>query len=132
MGMRTRDQGMTTFLLTPPLVAMYTYLDKCRTLGIRGYSIGDRFGAHQEKGNGKNPDPEERKRRVKLLKQGGVIIQHEHGSLQSVSPEEAENHLAAMEPERRVLYETIHPGDFDSKHYVGLRHHSQYGEEREQ
>jgi len=77
-----------------------------------------------------HPDPEERKRRVKLLKQGGVIIQHEDGSLQSVSPEEAENHLAAMEPERRVLYETIHPGDFDARKYQGLRNHSQYGKEQ--
>ena len=53
-----------------------------------------------------HPEPEERKRRLKLLQQGGVIIQHEDGSLQAVSPEEAKEHIAAMEPKRRVLYET--------------------------
>jgi epoxyqueuosine reductase QueG len=51
-----------------------------------------------------HPDPEERKRRLKLLQQGGVIIQFEDGSLQSVSPEEAKEHIAAMEPARRALF----------------------------
>jgi len=77
-----------------------------------------------------HPDPEERKRRLKLLQQGGVIIQHEDGSLQAVSPEEAKEHIAAMGPERRVLYETLHPEDFDAKQYSCLRHHSQYGKEK--
>jgi len=53
-----------------------------------------------------HPDPEERKRRLKLLQQGGVIIQHEDGSLQAISPEEAKKHIAAMEPDRRALYTT--------------------------
>jgi epoxyqueuosine reductase QueG len=79
-----------------------------------------------------HPDPEERKRRLELLKQGGVIIQHEDGSLQAVSPEEAKEHIAAMEPERRALYEISHPQDFDPKKYSCLRHHSQYGKEKTQ
>ena len=79
-----------------------------------------------------HPDPDERKRRVKLLQQGGVIIQHEDGSLQAVSPEEAKEHIAAMEPERRALYEISHPQDFDPKKYSCLRHHSQYGKEKTQ
>ena len=54
------------------------------------------------------PNREERKRRLKLLQQGGVIIQQENGSLQAVSPESAKEHIAAMEAERRVLYETPH------------------------
>ena len=78
-----------------------------------------------------HPDPEERKRRVKLLQQGGVIIQYEDGSLQSVSPQEAKEHVAAMEPERRALYETPRPEDFDLKHYLGLVHHSQYDKEKD-
>jgi epoxyqueuosine reductase len=53
-----------------------------------------------------HPDPAERERRLKKLQQGGVIIQHEDGSLQSVSPEEAREHLAKMERERRALYTT--------------------------
>lgn len=77
-----------------------------------------------------HPDAEERKRRVKLLQQGGVIIQHEDGRLQSVSSEKAKEHIAAMSPERRALYETAHPEDFDSKQYFGLRHHSQYDKEK--
>jgi hypothetical protein len=76
-----------------------------------------------------HPDAEERKRRLKLLQQGGVITQHEDGSLQAVSPEEAKKHIAAMEPERRALYETSHPEDYDAKQYSCLRHHSQYGKE---
>jgi epoxyqueuosine reductase QueG len=50
------------------------------------------------------PDKEERKRRYRLLANGGVIIQNEDGSLEAVSPEEGERRLAAMEPERRNLY----------------------------
>ena len=73
-----------------------------------------------------HPDPEERKRRTELLHNGGVIVQLDDGSLQSVSPEKATEHIAAMEPERRVLYEISHPEDFDPKQYSGLRHHSQY------
>jgi epoxyqueuosine reductase QueG len=60
-----------------------------------------------------HPDPEQRKGRLKLLHQGGVIIQLEAGSLRAVSGEEAKEHIAAMEPERRALYETPHPVDFD-------------------
>ncbi|MCP4210778.1 MAG: epoxyqueuosine reductase [Halieaceae bacterium] len=73
-----------------------------------------------------HPDKEERKRRMKLLQNGGVIIQHEDGSLQSVSPEEAKEHIAAMNPERRALYETRHPEALDPEHYFVLKHHSQY------
>jgi len=51
------------------------------------------------------PDKEERKRRYKLLAEGGVIVQDEDGTLRVVSPEEAERRLAAMEPERRALYD---------------------------
>jgi epoxyqueuosine reductase len=50
------------------------------------------------------PDKEERKRRYQLLAKGGVIVQNEDGSLEAVSPEEAEKRLAAMTPERRALY----------------------------
>ncbi len=77
-----------------------------------------------------HPDPEERKRRTELLRNGGVIVQLDDGSLEAVSPEEAKEHIAAMEPERRTLYETPHPEDFDLKQYFGLRHHSQYDKEK--
>lgn len=50
------------------------------------------------------PDKDERKRRFKLLAEGGVIIQHPDGSLEAVTPEEAERYLAAMSLERRNLY----------------------------
>jgi epoxyqueuosine reductase QueG len=79
-----------------------------------------------------HPDPEERKRRTELLHNGGVIVQLDDGNLQTVSPEEAREHIAAMEPERRALYETSHPEDFDPKQYSGVRHHSQFGKERDE
>ena len=51
------------------------------------------------------PDKEERKRRFKLLSESGVVLQNENGSLDVVSPEEAEGRLAKMSPENRALYE---------------------------
>ncbi len=45
-----------------------------------------------------HPDPEERQRRTELLHNAGVIVQLDDGNLQSVSPEEATEHIAAMEP----------------------------------
>jgi hypothetical protein len=50
------------------------------------------------------PDKAERKKRYELLANGGVIVQHEDGTLEAVSNEEAQIRLAAMEPERRALY----------------------------
>ena len=51
-----------------------------------------------------HPDREERKRRYKLMTTSGVVIQHEDGSLQAVSPTEAKKHLSEMSPERRATY----------------------------
>ena len=51
------------------------------------------------------PDKEERKRRNKLVKKSGVIVQNEDGTLDAVTPEEARKRLDAMEPERRAMYE---------------------------
>jgi len=52
-----------------------------------------------------HPDPEERKRRHKLLTDSGVVIQNPDGDLEVLTPEEAEKRLAAMNPEVRALYE---------------------------
>jgi epoxyqueuosine reductase len=51
-----------------------------------------------------HPDPEERKRRHKLVINSGVVIQNPDGSLEAVSPDEEEKRLAAMSPELRALY----------------------------
>jgi len=51
------------------------------------------------------PDKEERKRRSKLVRESGVIVQNEDGTLEAVTPEEARKRLDAMAPERRALYE---------------------------
>jgi epoxyqueuosine reductase QueG len=51
------------------------------------------------------PDREERKRRYKLLTQGGVVVQNPDGGLEAVTPEEAEKRLAAMPPETRAIYD---------------------------
>lgn len=54
-----------------------------------------------------HPDRKERKRRYKLLRKSGVVIQSPDGSIKAVSPEEARIHLDAMNPSQRALYEKI-------------------------
>ena len=51
------------------------------------------------------PDRKERNRRYKLLKNGGVVVQNSNGSIKAVSPEDARQHLDALLPESRSLYE---------------------------
>jgi ferredoxin len=51
------------------------------------------------------PDRKERKARYRMLKESGVVVQQEDGTLEPVSPEEAESRLAAMSLERRALYQ---------------------------
>ena len=51
-----------------------------------------------------HPDRDERKRRYKLLTRSGVVVQHEDGSLEAVTPEAAREDLAKMSPERRAAY----------------------------
>jgi epoxyqueuosine reductase QueG len=50
-------------------------------------------------------DKDVRKERFKMLTGAGVVIQLDDGSLKPVSPDEAREHLAAMKPEARALYE---------------------------
>jgi epoxyqueuosine reductase QueG len=52
-----------------------------------------------------HPDRDERKRRYKLLTEGGVVVQHENGTLEAVSPKIAEKHVSEMSPEQRACYE---------------------------
>ena len=52
-----------------------------------------------------HPERDERKRRHKLLTKSGVVVQHEDGSLEAVSPKAAEKHLSEMSPDRRATYE---------------------------
>ena len=56
-----------------------------------------------------HPDRSERKRRYKLLTKGGVVVQHLDGSLEALTPEQAEAHLAAMSPEERAMYASAEP-----------------------
>jgi epoxyqueuosine reductase QueG len=51
------------------------------------------------------PQKEERKKRMKMIKDGGVVVQNADGSLEAVSPEVAQERLARMTPEQRRLYE---------------------------
>ncbi|MBI9075966.1 MAG: epoxyqueuosine reductase [Desulfatibacillum sp.] len=53
-----------------------------------------------------HPDPEERKARFGLLKESGVVVQNADGSLEPVSPEQAKERMAALNPEQRALYES--------------------------
>jgi epoxyqueuosine reductase QueG len=50
-------------------------------------------------------DKEERRRRVKLVKDSGVIVQNDDGTLEAVTPEEAKRRFEAMDPEKRAIYE---------------------------
>jgi hypothetical protein len=54
-----------------------------------------------------HPDKKVRKQRYKMILDGGVVIQDQDGSMRAVSPEEAEDHLVAMDQETRALYEEI-------------------------
>ena len=56
-------------------------------------------------------DPEVRKKRYRMVMDSGVIVQNADGSCHAVSPEEAQRKIAALEPERRWLYEPVegHP-----------------------
>jgi epoxyqueuosine reductase len=54
-----------------------------------------------------SPDKEVRKARHRMLIGNGVVVQNPNGSLEAVSPEEAEERLAAMNPETRSLYELV-------------------------
>ena len=56
-----------------------------------------------------HPDRQERKRRYKMLRNSGVVIQHPDGTLEAVSPDEARRRLDAMSPEQRALYEKPAP-----------------------
>ena len=53
-----------------------------------------------------HPEKDERKRRYKLLTKGGVVVQNPDGSLEVLTPKQAEERLAARSPEQRAMYET--------------------------
>lgn len=52
-------------------------------------------------------DKEERKRRYKALRESGCVVQNPDGTLEVVSAEKATERLAAMDPERRLMYESF-------------------------
>lgn len=52
-----------------------------------------------------HPDPAIRKRRYRMVMDGGVVVQNPDGSYVAVSPEEAQRRIDAMTPEQRAFYE---------------------------
>lgn len=52
-----------------------------------------------------HPDKEERKRRYKLLMEGGVVVQNPDGSLQALPPDQAAVRMAEMDDEIRSIYD---------------------------
>jgi epoxyqueuosine reductase QueG len=54
-----------------------------------------------------HPDKEIRKRRYRALTESGVVVQNSDGSLEAVTPEEAERRIAGMDPQTRALYEKV-------------------------
>ncbi len=53
-----------------------------------------------------HPQKQERNRRYEMLKESGVVVQNEDGSLQAVSPQEGKERMQGLPPQRRALYET--------------------------
>ena len=45
--------------------------------------------------------------RFKLISKSGVVIQHPDGSIEAVDPDKAREHLDAMRPAQRALYEKV-------------------------
>ncbi len=58
-----------------------------------------------------DPERAERDRRITSLQQGGVVVQHEDGSVEAMSASDAKDFLAAMPVERRQDFEFIEDGD---------------------
>jgi len=42
-----------------------------------------------------------------MLKESGVVVQNEDGSLEAVSPEHAKKRMQDLPTERRAFYETV-------------------------
>jgi epoxyqueuosine reductase len=53
------------------------------------------------------PDNDERKARYKMLTESGVVLQNPDGSLEPVSPKNADKRLASMSVTQRALYQDI-------------------------
>jgi len=54
-----------------------------------------------------HPAKDVRKRRYKMLVASGVIVENSDGSLEAVTPEEAQHRIAEMDSKTRALYENI-------------------------
>ncbi len=54
-----------------------------------------------------HPEREERDRRIASLRQGGVVVQHDDGRLEAMSPDEARAFVAALPPEKREDFEFV-------------------------
>jgi epoxyqueuosine reductase len=53
------------------------------------------------------PDKDERKARYKMLTESGVVLQNSDGSLEAVSPRDADKRLASLSVTHRALYQDI-------------------------
>jgi epoxyqueuosine reductase QueG len=54
-----------------------------------------------------HPERKVRAKRLKMWRQGGVSVQHEDGTLETMALDDARAFLDAMPPERRALYEEL-------------------------
>ena len=57
-----------------------------------------------------HPERKVRAKRLKMWRQGGVTVQHEDGTIESMPLEDARAFLDAMPAERRALYEDPETG----------------------
>ncbi len=58
-----------------------------------------------------HPDKSVRKQRYKMLTESGVVVQHEDGSLERMSSQDAVHFIAKLPAERKKLYESISKED---------------------
>jgi epoxyqueuosine reductase QueG len=65
------------------------------------------------------PDPMERKRRLKVLQNSGVVIQHPDGHVEAVAPDEARAHMSKLDDKTRALYEPANPENYKEMQIMG-------------
>ncbi len=67
------------------------------------------------------PDDEERARRLKTLQQSGVAIQHPDGTVEAMSPQQAQHYLGGLDDQTRALYEPENPELYKDMEIMGGR-----------
>ena len=65
------------------------------------------------------PDKEERARRLKTLQNSGVVVQHSDGTMEAMSPQQAQYCMGGLDDQTRALYEPADPEVYQDMEIVG-------------